>query len=392
MLRRLRPAFVFAVLIAIPAATAQAQYAYPGGYSGWGGWGGGASTIQGDSARGMGAFAAGAGAYNQQTAQARAMNANTAMQMNEYIHAVNANKAQNYSARQNDYIKRTNEAAAATSKRLRETPTASDVRDGDAMNVVLDDLTNPKVYTQAVQKATRPVASGLVKNIEFQYAARMIAISLEDLSSRGVPDELLTNPAFADERAALKAIVTKAREESTSSAGSQISPETLAKGRAAIKALQDKVTATLPRGTKNRDEADNFLKALYGLTKMLASPDVAMFLKGLDQFPTTTLGHLLTFMHTFNLRFGVTKTPEQATAYEQLYPLLVTLRDQAYSGAPVAVADAGAAAPPPPNPKAATTFFSGMDFNHFGPQPAPGTGAPRGRPAPAPAPAPNAVP
>ena len=84
----------------------------------------------------------------------------------------------------------------------------------------------------------------------------------------------------------------------------------------------------LPQGTRDRAEADNFLKALYGLTKMLKTPSVDQFLVGLNKLSTTTLGHLITFMHTFNLRFGAAKTPEQEAAYDQLYPILVALRDQ----------------------------------------------------------------
>ena len=37
-------------------------------------------------ARGMGVYAAGAGMYNEQTAQARSINANTTMRYNEYMY------------------------------------------------------------------------------------------------------------------------------------------------------------------------------------------------------------------------------------------------------------------------------------------------------------------
>ena len=167
MVQSLRRMAILAALLAVPAATARAQYSYPGGYSGWGGWGGDASTIGGDSARGMGAFAAGAGQYKVQTAQARSMNAQTAMQMNEYISAVNAGRAQYYSAEQTAYIKRTSETQKAIYSRLHDNPSPSDIRNGDALNVVLDELTNPKVYSQVVQQATKPVASGLVKKTRF---------------------------------------------------------------------------------------------------------------------------------------------------------------------------------------------------------------------------------
>ena len=103
--------------------------------------------------------------------------------------------------------------------------------------MVLDELTNPQVYTQAVQGATQPIPSQLVKNIAFEYAANMITTSLEDLSASGVPDVLLTTPDFKDEREAVKAQVKKAKAELEEKG--QVSPETLANCRVAIKALHD---------------------------------------------------------------------------------------------------------------------------------------------------------
>jgi hypothetical protein len=367
MHRSLRWAALLAVVLVVPGLPARAQY---GRYGGWGGWGGGGgSTVQGSMARGMGVYAAGAGQYNVQTAEARSMNANTAMQVNDYMYAVNQRNAKTYTRTQQKKIDATNETADATYRRLHDNPSPDDIRSGDALNVVLDELTNPKVYTQVVQKAAQPIASGLVKNIQFEYAARMIAISLADLSSRGVPDVLLTTPEFQPDRTALRALFDQVKQESASP-GSQVSHETLAKCREAIKVLQDKVKGKLPLGTRTRDEADNFLKALFGLTKMLESPDVAQFLKGLDTLPTTTLGHLITFMHTFNLRFGVPKGGDQEAAYDQLYPLLAGLRDQAQAQGPNPVTNPV----PMQDPKSLTSYFSAMDPSHLQPQPGSNTG------------------
>ena len=110
---------------------------------------------------------------------------------------------------------------------------------------------------------------------------------------------------------------------------------------------------------------------------MLERPQVEQFLKGLNRYPTTTLGHLITFMHSFNLRFGVAKTPEQEAAYDQIYPMLVQLRDQAQAQGPNPMT----AQAPLPDPKQATSFFSGMDYSHFQPQPDPHTGAVPRRPS-----------
>jgi hypothetical protein len=68
-------ALILTAVLAAGSRSAQAQ--------GWGGWGGTGSTVQESIASGMGNFAAGAGSYNVQTAQARSINAQTAMQLNE---------------------------------------------------------------------------------------------------------------------------------------------------------------------------------------------------------------------------------------------------------------------------------------------------------------------
>ena len=133
--------------------------------------------------------------------------------------------------------------------------------------------------------------------------------------------------------------------------------------------MRAKADAAFAQGTRQRDESDNFLKALIGLSKMLERPQVEQFLKGLNRYPTTTLGHLITFMHSFNLRFGVAKTPEQEAAYDQLYPLLVQLRDQTQGKGRSRTLSPRPA--PMPDPKQATAYFSGMQYSHFQPQPRP---------------------
>ena len=193
----------------------------------------------------------------------------------------------------------------------------------------------------------------------------MIAISLNNLSERGVPDALATDPAFEADRRAIRALAAKVKQEAEGKY--QVSIETLREARMAIKALQEKVAKAYPQGTKNRDQSDNFLKALYGLTKMLEDPNVEQFLKGLDRYPTTTLGHLVTFMHSFGLRFGAAKTPIQEATYDQLYPILVGLRDGSNARGPNPIT----AQAPEPDPKPLTNFFSGMGYSHFQSQPKP---------------------
>lgn len=339
------------------ATPASAQYAYPPGYAGWGGWGG-ATTAAGSTARGMGAFAAGAGAYNEQTAQARSINAQTAMQFNNYLWQNQQVRNQQYYAQLAEKQQRVNETAATTYSRLHDHPEAADVKRGDALNVVLDELTQPSVYSQTSAAANVPLSGETVRNIAFQYAPGAITISLENLSANGVPDVLLTNPAFEADRQAIRPLVAKVRQEAQ--ANEAVDPQTLALLRAAIKKAETTVAAKLPLGTPDRDQADNWLKAFYGLTKMLQKPAIENYLKELKADQTTSLGQLLAFMQAFNLRFGAAQTPDQEAAAVQLYPKLVALRDQV--NAP-AINPVTAPVSPPPA-KHAMTFFSGMDMSH----------------------------
>jgi hypothetical protein len=372
MRRFLGRSMVLTAALAVGGVSAHAQY---GRYGGWGGWGGAGSTVQGSIASGMGNFAAGAGSYNAQTAQARSINTQTAMQFNDYMYAVNKQNAATNLARRRQEQKNVNESANATYKRLHDNPDPHDIHTGDALNIVLTELVNPKMYTQVVQKATMPIDSQLVKNINFQHAANMILISLGDVSSRGVPDALATSPNFETDRQAIRAIVAKGRQEASSS--NRVSPETLRSFRAAVQAAKEKADASFAQGTRQRDEADNFLKALLGLSRMLERPDVEEFLKGLNRYPTTTMGHLITFMHSFNLRFGMAKTPEQEAAYDQIYPMLVQLRDQAQAQGPNPMT----AQAPLPDPRQAMSIFSGMPYEHLQPPPPPpGTGPSPRRP------------
>jgi hypothetical protein len=352
------------VVLAVPGVPARAQ---------WGGWGGAGSTVQGSIAAGRGFYAACAGQYNMDTAAARSVNANTAMQWNNYMYAVNQRNSANEMARLQRRQQATTDTLNATYKRLHDNPDPRDVHTGDALNVVLTELVNPSVYTQVIQKSTQPIDSRLVKTINFEYAAKMILISLEDVSARGVPDVLATEPAFETDRQTIRALVAKGKKEAESE--NQVSIETLRSFRTAVKALQGKADAKYNQGTRQRDEVDNFLKALYGLSNMLERPAVEQFLKGLNRYPATTMGHLITFMHTFNLRFGAAKTPEQEAAYDKIYPMLVGLRDQAQAQAPNPVS----AQAPLPDPKHATSFFSGMNYSQLQRPPAPAPPPPAGQ-------------
>jgi hypothetical protein len=358
-----------ALVLALASSPAHAQYAYPPGYAGWGGWG--ASTPAGSTAAGMGSFAAGAGSYNVQTAQARSINAQTAMEANEYMYQNQQRRNRTYQEKLAREKALVNETAETNYNRIHDNPNSHDIHSGDAANVILDELVNPKVFATALQAGGKmPVPSSLVKAVPMTYAPQAMTVCLEELHVGGAPDVLQTNPAFEKERKELRAIAAKVRKQSESEGG-QIDPELLVQARTLLKSALKKVDTAIPAGQDQQD-AENFLKAVYGLTKMLQKPNIKAYLKDLDKIETTDLGHLISFMHSFGLRFGAANTPEEEAAHDAIYPALVNLRDTVIPGGKGATPfDAPSS---PPDPKKMTAFFSGMDRSAFEAQRDPHTG------------------
>jgi hypothetical protein len=67
---------------------------------------------------------------------------------------------------------------------------------------------------------------------------------------------------------------------------------------------------------------------MSALIRMVEMPDIKAVLDELRNMKSTSIGNLLAFMHTFNLRFGPAETPKQRMIYEKLYPEVDQLRDR----------------------------------------------------------------
>jgi len=342
---------------------------------------GGAQTVQGSIASGMGALAAGEGYYNQQTAAARSINTDTAMRWNNYMWQSQQIANRQTLARYEREEGKINKARGEIAARLRDNPTESDIARGDALNVALDELSNPKVYVRALQGASAKVAGAKIRDIPFQHAAAAISVSVDDLIREGPPPALKAE-AFAADRKALREVAAELRKQGEEQG--KFEPGTLARAQDQVRAVQAKVKATLPAGSPGRLEADKYLRSLLGLTRMLQTPAINVLLAGVEDRPDTTLGDLLAFMKAFNLRFGVAKTPRQKEIYNDLFPLLDRLRDEIAPTAPPADAPALAT---PDRHQSPGDFFAGMEDQHLDVRKVPPPPTPDPDPAPAPAPA-----
>ncbi len=375
MTRAFRMLAATTLALLLSAATAPAQYAYPAGYGGygWGGWGGG-HTAQGDIARGMGAFAAGAGVYNANTAAARNMNAQTALMWNQYwyeaqqesnrkyIAKMAAEKAENLQARKDIY------------NRLRDNPNAVDINRGDALNVILDELNNPKVYVRGLKSASIKFPGDLIRQIPFNYASGAVTATVHSLTTKGSAPAILKTEPYRPDMEKLRAIGAKIREQDEK--GGKIDSDTLEQARTVLAALRTKVEANLAPGTRERNDAERFIKACIGLSKMLETPAINVLLSGVENHPETTVGDLLAFMKAFNLRFGVADQPAQRAAYNELYPLLAKLSDEAFPDQkPIGPVDEQAL-----DPSRTTDFFNGMEMKEVAKKTTPPPPPPAGRP------------
>ena len=369
MRRGTRIAAGLAVVLAGHAATARAQYG-----CGWGGWGG-AQSVEGSVATGMGIFAAGAGVYNWKTAVADSINADTVMRWNNYMWESQQVANRMIIEQSERQTQRTLDARRGISDRLRNNPNQSDINRGDALNVALVELNNPRVYLRALRGASAKVEGAKIRDIPFQYAAAAITVSVEELLREGPPAALKAE-AFAADLKALKETGAALRKQGNE--GGDFDPATLGRAQDQIRAVQARVAATLPAGSAGRREADRYLRSLLGLTRMLQTPAIGVLLAGVEDRPDTTLGDLLAFMRGFNLRFGVARTPRQRMIYNDLFPMLDRLRDELV---PAATADVAVAATPeregtPPE------FFQKMKDEDLDVRkaPAPPTPAPAAKP------------
>jgi hypothetical protein len=345
------PVLAFA-LAAGYCAEARAQWGYPGGFGmcGWGGWG--VDTPEGSLARGMGAFAEGAGFYNKQTAIADSINLDTVIRFNEYMYESNKEATRRYRARIAGQSARTNTELDKIQARLRDTPTQRDVVMGDALNVAVDEIDDPRVYGRSLQGSKVKIGSETVRNIPFRYAPGAITVSIARLSQEPPPKGMMAAEFDAD-RAALKGIGQQIRDELDT--GDKPKTETINKARATINSAEATAEKVLARNTRDRTEVDKYLKALHGLIGMLDTPAIDVILSGVDKRPEATLGELLAFMDAFNLRFGQATTPRQRTLYQELYPKLVALREE------VVPILAGLSVRQP-QATAVADFFSKMDY------------------------------
>src|SRR5262249_40142323 len=140
-------------------------------------------------------YAMGAGMYNLDTAQARSINADTAMRWNQYAYLSNLEQSRRYAERKNADIARNKSLYDAHQKQLRENPERRQIENGDALNAAVTDLSDPRLGSAAMYAGTAPVPASLIAEVPFLFASERVTIMLD-----GMRESVKWPDVFHDER------------------------------------------------------------------------------------------------------------------------------------------------------------------------------------------------
>jgi hypothetical protein len=319
------------MLMATAFGAAEARGQFFGGVGGLGGFGGrggfgAGSTVQGDILRGEGLYYMGLGQFNLSSAMAASINTDTLIRWNQYVYLSLQedihNKYLSRMARQHH----DNEAHRKILQRLREQPDQADLRSGDALNVVLVQLLDPRIGPSNYRRAVVPLTGDTIRKIPFHYAPRAATFSMERLIGKREWPLALRGEEFAPQRRAYEKAVDAAIEQDvqgTLTVGAVRAIET------AVAELRDRVDQVIPQSrTAEYVQARNHLKRLADVPRVLREGAVERAIAEIETYPGTSVGDLLQFMQKHNLRFGVAETPRENELYAGLFLSLRELSDQ----------------------------------------------------------------
>ncbi len=279
------------------------------------------STAQGDILRGEGVMYKGAAVLHLNAAKARSIDADTRMRFNEYVYNSYREHLRLRSARIARSAASRNASQAEIQRRLREAPTESDVAGGDALNVALVDLADPRIQASAWEASKVPLPNGASRTIPFQYASVGGTLAMRRLDVGDAWPVALRYKSLEELRRAYRQAVATLLEQCREH---RLTPEAVEAVGAAARALGVKADATIPQSSgEYRQVASQFTASLERSARALTRTAYVEDLLGeLDGFRGETVADLLDLMRRYNLHFGPAESPEERGMYQTLYPLL----------------------------------------------------------------------
>ena len=195
-------------------------------------------------------MAMGAGYYNQQTAVANSINTDTVMRWNQYVYEsqMNANRLHHGKLALERYNNIRD--VEKVRERLRNNPERADIYRGDALNVALDEINDPRVYAKALEGAKVKIGGETIRNIPFQSASAAITMSIHQIA-QGKPPAALMRPEFEADRETIKTLGQEVRKQIEDDKNPD--PQDGREAARAIHAAEVKADSILPKNTRDRN-------------------------------------------------------------------------------------------------------------------------------------------
>jgi hypothetical protein len=296
--------------------TVEAQWFYPYGYGGYGFSQWGADPAAGYMA-GLGAYARGQGVYQLDQAKADAINVDTMIKWNKAL------RARQLALRE----ERRKEAAKREAQREAKLEQL-ELRDGTMLNRLLDQILDADPTAAKSARARIALSTSAIRDIPFEWDSEAITMCIDQLTATGELPGPLSEPKFAEERNALHAAVTQALEEDAKESVSAATSKRIADVVASLRSKFLKTTSDFQTGYQ---DALDYFTTLASLSRLLNDPSFKAFLAKLEDGEPRTVGDMVAFMISHNLRFGPAAADRQVEIYSRLVPALMAVRDESTS-------------------------------------------------------------
>jgi hypothetical protein len=307
---------------ALSESSAWAQYIGPG------------STLEGDYLRGVGIAAYGMGVYNERTAVADQINANTFMTLNDYMWNVVKNENRENWEHRKQVRASHSEGRKKIEERIHDHPEAFDLKRGDALTTIMNDLWDPRVSDSASRYAQVPLDPDVIRRIPFKLGEKGTAFSMSRLSVKDPKKWAVAfqDPSYAAFRRDYQNAVDRALDLAMEGKMTQKALDAL---KNAVDGLEDKMVHAPnlldPTNQKQVAEARAQVDNMRKTTESFMIRKMQPIFAEIDSYSGTTVDDLRLFMRRHGLTFAEADTPDEKTLYPGLYTALNEQRRKSIS-------------------------------------------------------------
>ncbi len=294
------------------ATDASAQWGYPRGYGGYGMSQWGADPAAGYMA-GLGSYARGQGVYQVEKAKADSINVDTMLKWNRALRARQA-------VLREEKRKKALQEDAERRARVEE----MDLKGGTTLNNLLYEILDSDPAAVKSGRALTALSPSAIREIPFEWDSEAVTTCIDQMTGKESLPSLLMDPQYVDDRNALHAAVAPALAEDAKGTVSLATTKRINEAVASFRSKFMKNSADFDPGNQ---ECLEYFTTMSSLTRLLNDPSMKAFLEKLDQNKERTVGQLIGFMNSHNLRFGTATSDRQIEIYSRLVPILTAIRN-----------------------------------------------------------------